>query len=53
MNIEEKEQILNKLLEQNNKLVSTIDQQKEQINQLIKTNENNDSNIGGIILFLI
>jgi hypothetical protein len=38
--IEEKEEILNKLLEQNNKLVSTIDQQKEQINQLIKTNEN-------------
>jgi len=31
--IEEKEEILNKLL-------STIDQQKEQINQLIKTNEN-------------
>jgi len=31
--IEEKESILNKLL-------STIDQQKEQINQLIKTNEN-------------
>jgi len=38
--IEEKEQILNKLLEQNNKLESTIDQQKEQIEQLIKTNEN-------------
>ena len=38
--IEEKEEILNKLLEQNTLLVSTIDQQKEQINQLIKTNEN-------------
>ena len=38
--IEEKESILNRLLEQNTLLVSTIDQQKEQINQLIKTNEN-------------
>ncbi len=38
--IEEKEEILNRLLEQNTLLVSTIDQQKEQINQLIKTNEN-------------
>jgi hypothetical protein len=38
--IEEKEEILNKLLEQNNKLESTIHKQQEQIQQLIKTNEN-------------
>jgi len=38
--VEEKEEILTKLLEQNNKLESTIYQQKEQIEQLIKTNEN-------------
>jgi len=37
--IEEKENILNKLLEQNSLLASTINQQKEQIDQLIKTNE--------------
>jgi hypothetical protein len=38
--IEEKENILNKLLEQNSLLASTINQQQEQIQQLIKTNEN-------------
>jgi hypothetical protein len=38
--IEEKKSILNRLLEQNTLLVSTIYQQKEQIQQLIKTNEN-------------
>ena len=37
--IEEKEEILNKLLEQNNKLVSSLDQQKEQNNKLVSTIE--------------
>jgi hypothetical protein len=37
--IEEKEVILNKLLEQNNKLVSSLDQQKEQNNKLVSTIE--------------
>ena len=37
--IEEKEEILNKLLEQNNKLVSSLDQQKEQNNKLASTIE--------------
>jgi hypothetical protein len=37
--IEEKEEILNKLLEQNSKLTSTIDQQKEQNNKLVSTIE--------------
>ncbi len=37
--IQEKEEILNKLLEQNNKLVSTLDQQKEQNNKLVSTIE--------------
>jgi len=35
----EKEVILNKLLEQNNKLVSSLDQQKEQNNKLVSTIE--------------
>jgi hypothetical protein len=37
--IEEKEEILNKLLEQNNKLASSLDQQKEQNNKLVSTIE--------------
>ena len=37
--IYEKEEILTKLLEQNNKLVSTLDQQKEQNNKLVSTIE--------------
>ena len=35
----ENEEILNKLLEQNNKLVSSLDQQKEQNNKLVSTIE--------------
>jgi hypothetical protein len=37
--IEEKEEILNKLLEQNNKLVSSLDEQKEQNSKLASTIE--------------
>jgi len=36
----EKDEIFKKLLEQNNILISTIDIQKDQINQLIKANDN-------------
>jgi hypothetical protein len=39
-NNEDKDEIFKKLLEQNNILISTIDIQKDQINQLIKANDN-------------